>query len=115
MLLETKDGIKCDFCNVEFKIKFTYYNIEVTDVRANTTISFDMCSECFFTFVSFLQDSSKCEFCGKKNREFFIKIDEIEVDLFRIANFGRNVKYSISTFYICGECHKEHILGGKDG
>lgn len=60
MLLQSRDGIKCDICGAELKNKFTYYSYACTKVEVDkelaksgklTTIEddvldFDVCIQC---------------------------------------------------------------------
>jgi len=82
MLLQTKDGIKCDLCSTEYKNSFNYYSIDCSkvhvDVRAKYTTKatkeydFDVCELCWEGMRESIMEYGvesrgfklKCELCG---------------------------------------------------
>lgn len=108
MLLENKDGIKCDKCSEELRIEFIYYSIDI--IKNNSQISsMDFCENCFNKLYSFVKDNLKCEMCGIGDREFDIKIDEVEVDVFKYVDKGRKIIENLLRFSVCEDCLKRNI------
>ena len=100
MLLETKDGIKCDRCQSEHRINFTYYNIDISKPPKEYSVqqlrnypvikSVDLCQSCIDEIILLIKKHSKylqgvivCDLCGKRIQPtdyYFAKVIKAEVD-----------------------------------
>ena len=122
MLLETKDGIGCDFCGVEARNKFTYYSAQFKKVSVvNQAVNvgdiewdIEICAGCFGSMIDrcrkFLSGAHrgavKCDMCPKYLTGIFMycttQFDQVVVD--KDADPKTSVNANAMDLNVCTEC-----------
>lgn len=125
MLLETRDGVRCDFCLIEAKNKFSYYSAQFKKiiVRSNTVTvgdvewDIEICHGCYSVlldrcrkFISGARRGAvKCDLCPKYHSGNFeyciVKCDCVVVD--KDAPKQTEVNQNVMDFNVCSECLAE--------